>query len=146
VRRAIAEVDEPLLHRLNMESFADHWGFTPSPYGDWLHWLRAMGVADPDLWLVAETRGEAAGLVLCRPADHGDPDCGWVSVLGVLPAHRHRGVGSALLRQAFVELAGRGRRRVALGVDADNTTGAVGLYERAGMQVVERSDSWELRG
>ena len=32
---------------------------------------------------------------------------------------------------------------VALGVDAENTTGAVALYERVGMHVVRRSDTWE---
>ena len=32
-----------------------------------------------------------------------------------------------------------------LGVDAENTTGAVALYERVGMHVVRRSDTWERR-
>ena len=32
-----------------------------------------------------------------------------------------------------------------LGVDGENTTGAVRLYERAGMHVTRRYDTWELR-
>jgi mycothiol synthase len=48
---------------------------------------------------------------------------------------RGRGLGEALLRHSFVEFHRRGRRAVALGVDADSLTGATRLYERAGMHV-----------
>jgi ribosomal protein S18 acetylase RimI-like enzyme len=143
VRTAVESVDEPLLHRLGEESFADHWGHTPTPYEEWLHWLRNMGVAEPSLWFVAEVEGVPAGLALCRPSEHGDPDCGWVSVLGVLPEHRRIGLGTALLVSAFAEFQRRGRLRASLGVDALSTTGAVRLYERAGMRVLWRWDIWE---
>ena len=143
VRAAVEGVDEPLLHRINQESFADHWGHTPTPYDEWLHWLRSVGVADPTLWFVAEVDGEPAGIALCRPSSHGNPDLGWVSVLGVLREYRRIGLGRALLEHAFVELGRRGRAGVELGVDAESTTGAVRLYERAGMRVVQRWDIWE---
>jgi len=45
----------------------------------------------------------------------------------------------------FAEFARRGCTRVSLGVDAENTTGAVALYERAGMRQVRRNDTWERR-
>ena len=143
VRTAVESTDEPLLHRLGEDSFADHWGHTPTPYEEWLHWLRSMGEADPSLWFVAEVDGAPAGLALCRPSDHGDPDCGWVSVLGVLPEHRRIGLGTALLVNAFAEFERRGRLRASLGVDAESITGAVRLYERAGMRVLWRWDIWE---
>ena len=143
VRPAAEDVDEPLLHRLNEESFADHWGHTPTPYEEWLHGLRSMGVYDPSLWFVVDVDGEPAGVAICRPWAHGDPDCGWVSVLGVLRAYRRQGLGAALLTHAIAEFQRRGRLRVELGVDAESTTGAVRLYERAGMRVVQRWDIWE---
>lgn len=143
VRSSVEGVDEPLLHELGERSFEDHWGHTPTPYVEWLHWLRNMGVADPTLWFVAEVDGSPAGLAICRPQAHGDAECGWVSVLGVLAAHRGRGLGTALLQHAFGEFQRRGRSRAGLGVDAENTTGAVRLYERVGMRVVEQEDIWE---
>ena len=143
VRSAVEGVDEPLLHELNERSFEDHWGHTPTPYDEWLHWLRSMGVGDPALWFIAEVDGTPAGTAICRPYDHGDPDCGWVSVLGVLPQYRRTGLGTALLTHAFTEFRRRGRLRAELGVDAESTTGAVGLYERAGMRVLWRWDIWE---
>ena len=143
VRTSVEGVDEPLLYRIGEESFADHWGHTTTPYEEWLHWLRSMGVGDPSLWFVAEVDGVPAGVAICRPHDHGDPDCGWVSVLGVLREHRRTGLGTALLTHAFDEFQRRGRLRAELGVDAESTTGAVGLYERAGMRVLWRWDIWE---
>ena len=53
------------------------------------------------------------------------------------------GLGEALLRESFALFAERGKRAAGLGVDAENTTGAVALYERVGMHVVRRSDTWE---
>ncbi len=48
---------------------------------------------------------------------------------------RKRGLGLALLHHAFGEFYRRGQPKVALGVDAQNPTGATRLYERAGMHV-----------
>jgi hypothetical protein len=44
---------------------------------------------------------------------------------------------------SFRELRRHGRRKADLGVDAENTTGAVRLYERTGMHVARQSDSYE---
>lgn len=145
VRTAVEGTDEPLLHQLVERSFADHWGFRPTPYGEWLHWLREMGTPDPSLWFVAELDGAPVGVALCRPAEWGDPACGWVAQLGVVPDARGRGLGTGLLRHALGAFRDRGLPRGGLEVDTENTTGAVRLYERAGMRVLERHDTWELR-
>jgi ribosomal protein S18 acetylase RimI-like enzyme len=54
-----------------------------------------------------------------------------VHVLGVRPAWRKRGLATALLRHIFRDFQQRGATRVGLGVDGENTTGAVRLYERS---------------
>ena len=74
------------------------------------------------------------GIILSR-APENEPGLGWVRILGVLPEHRRRGLGQALLRHTFAEFGSRGFRVVGLGVDAENPTGAVSVYERAGMHV-----------
>jgi hypothetical protein len=43
-------------------------------------------------------------------------------------------------------IGGRGLRRVRVNVDAENITGATGVYVRAGMRVVNRWDLWERQG
>jgi ribosomal protein S18 acetylase RimI-like enzyme len=56
---------------------------------------------------------------------------------------RKRGIGLALLLHAFGELYRRGQRKAGLGVDAENLTGALRLYESAGMHVHQASDLFE---
>lgn len=73
----------------------------------------------------------------------GDPTWGWVGTLGVRRPWRRRGLGLALLQHAFGEFRRRGMSRAGLDVDAENTTGAVALYEHAGMHVERRRDTFE---
>ena len=54
-----------------------------------------------------------------------------------------RGLATALLRHSFRDFRGRGATKVGLGVDGENTTGAVRLYESVGMRQVRRSDTYE---
>jgi ribosomal protein S18 acetylase RimI-like enzyme len=51
-----------------------------------------------------------------------------------------------MLRQAFATFASRGLTRAMVNVDAENVTGATGVYERVGMRVVGRWDMWERPG
>jgi mycothiol synthase len=143
VRTLVEGVDEPLLHRTLDTAFADHWGHTPTPYEEWLHWVTALGPVDPSLIFVVEVDGDVAGAAFCRPADPGDAGAGWIGQLGILRAYRRRGLATALLTHAFAEFQARGLARAGLGVDAESTTGAVRLYENAGMTVAERHDIWE---
>jgi ribosomal-protein-alanine N-acetyltransferase len=71
------------------------------------------------------------GFVLAR--DLGD-ECEILS-LGVVPEHRRRGAGSALLRAVFDEAARLGRPSVVLEVAADNSA-ARALYAGAGFVAV----------
>ncbi len=134
--------DAERVYEADMDAFADHWGFVRTSFEDWRHWTMQPPF-DPSLWFLAYEGDELAGLCLCRSVESGDPDMGWVSVLGVPPRWRRRGLGTALLHHAFAEFYRRGRKRAGLGVDAENTTGAVALYERAGMRVRRRSDTYE---
>jgi ribosomal protein S18 acetylase RimI-like enzyme len=68
---------------------------------------------------------------------------GWVGTLGVRREWRKCGIGMALLRHSFNEFYRRGKRKVGLGVDAQNLTGALRLYENAGMHVHQAFDQYE---
>jgi mycothiol synthase len=123
------------------DAFADHWDFVPTAFEEWEHFTVGSTMFDPALWFLAEADREIAGFSLCTAERR--PETGHVASLGVRPPWRRRGLGLALLLHSFHELRLRGRAKADLGVDADNTTGAVRLYERAGMAVVRRSDSYE---
>jgi mycothiol synthase len=141
-RSFVPRVDDELVYEAHMDAFADHWSFHRQPYDEWRHWGFPDGF-DPELWFLVEDGPEIAGICLCLPHEPAQQDLGWVYVLGVRPPWRRRGLARALLLHAFRELHARGRARVGLGVDAENTTGAVRLYESVGMHVHRRSDTYE---
>ena len=58
------------------------------------------------------------------------------------PAARGRGIGLALLRDAFRRAARQGRSGTALSTDSN--TGALAFYERAGMRVEESFTHWAV--
>ena len=120
------------------EAFADHWGHEPRTFEQWL--AHNGPLEDRRIYIVRTSEGEVAAAQIC---DEERFSAGQVAVLGVRPAWRRHGLGEALLRQAFHDLYRLGRRRVGLGVDAENTTGATRLYERVGMHVVWQDDAYE---
>jgi len=120
------------LHAAINDAFAGQWSFHPRPFDDWAKHRLAADDFDPTLWFVARDGDEIAAFVLCTAMRWGTPH---VALLGVRERWRRRGLGLALLRQAFGEFHRRGESKVGLGVDAQNPTGATQLYERAGMYV-----------
>jgi mycothiol synthase len=120
------------------EAFADHWGYEPRPFEQWIAHNGPLG--DRLCYVVRTEDGTPAAAQVCDEERFGTA---WVAILGVRPAWRKRGLGEALLRQAFHDLYARGRHRVSLGVDAANTTGATRLYDRVGMHVILQDDAYE---
>ena len=104
----------------------------PYAYEDWRAIVVEPESFDPSLQLVIESDGRIVGT-----ASTADPDPqsdGWVHQLAVAHEHRGRGLGRALLQQAFLNFHARGKRSV--GLSTDSRTGVLGLYEHVGMRVV----------
>ncbi len=146
LRTANAETDARAIYQVDRDSFRDHFGYIEEPFEEgfkrFSHFLLGEG-SDPSLWFLAMDGKEIAGISLCRPSSYDDPDLGWVNILGVRREWRKRGIGLALLQHSFGEFYRRGKRKVGLGVDAENLTGALKLYERAGMRVHLAFDLFE---
>jgi GNAT superfamily N-acetyltransferase len=130
--------EERTMYEVIEGAFEDHWGFEPRTFEEWSSHL--PGLPDRICYLVRDEHGTPAAGVICDEERFGT---GFVNVLGTVREFRRRGLGEALLRQAFFDLYALGRRRVALGVDAENATGALRLYERAGMVVSWQDDAYE---
>ena len=143
VRCYAGEEDARAVYDCHQESFADDWEFRPEPFESWRQFGVERSDFDPSLWWLAEADGELAGISLTHWHASGDRSFGWIGALAVRRPWRGRGLGLALLRHSFVALAARGATRVGLDVDAENPTGAVRLYERAGMRPVRRLDVYE---
>jgi mycothiol synthase len=147
VRPMRVERDERATVQAVRDAFRDHWGHVEQPFAHeferWSHFMRNDPNFDASIWFLAWDGDAIAGVSLCWPKAHSDPDMGWVGTLGVLRPWRRRGLGLALLRHSFGEFYRRGKQRVGLGVDAQSLTGATRLYERAGMRVARVYNTYE---
>jgi ribosomal protein S18 acetylase RimI-like enzyme len=131
--------DERVAFDLLDAAFQDHWGHIPNRFAEWKHWNIERPHFDPSLWFIAYQGEQAVGGAYC----YLDEQRGWVDDLAVLRTSRGKGLGMALLLHAFGEFYRRGRRKAGLGVDSQNLTGALRLYQRAGMHRVQESVSYE---
>jgi GNAT superfamily N-acetyltransferase len=119
-------VDDRAAHAASEEAFAEHYLFGPQPFEEWRACTLERNECDPSLWLLAWDGGEVAGQVWALARDEGGPALvGLVEDLSVCKPWRGRGLGL---------LGDRGCASVRLWVDAQNTTGALRVYERAGMR------------
>jgi GNAT superfamily N-acetyltransferase len=125
--------DAHAFHAAHQEAFADHWEHRPRSFEDWHRWNVESERFDPALWCVVRERDEIAAGTINVAGLYGG---GWVATLFTRRPWRGRGVGGALLQDAFVRFWDRGERSVGLGVDAESDTGAFRVYERAGMEPV----------
>lgn len=139
VIRPFRRGEERAVYDVHAESFADALDRIDIAYEEWLEDRVEHPSFDPSLWLVAEGRDELAGIALSRMR----AERGWVGILGVRARWRRRGLGMALLQAVVAEFGRRGVRTVGLRVDAESPTGALRLYERAGMNVVAQFDTYE---
>lgn len=122
------------------EAFAEHWEFQPTPFEQWWERQIARPDHDPSLWFLVRADEDVVAATRNDPERSGG---GWIGAIGVRSAWRGRGLAKALLLHSFREFHRRGQRRVGLGVDAENTTGATKLYESVGMVVDSEQVVWE---
>ena len=136
-----------LISSADNEIFQDHWGFVPKSdddaYEHMSHWYEKDPEVDPTLWFVAWAGDQIAGVSLCWPKGDDDPNKGYIGILGVRRQWRGKGLGLALLRYSFGEFYKRGQRQAALHADAENITGALRLYMKAGMHIHRQIDNFE---
>lgn len=122
------------------EAFAEHWEFQPAPFEKWWERQIAKPDHDPSLWFLVRTDEDVVAATRNDPERSGG---GWIGAIGVCPAWRGRGLAKALLLHSFREFHRRGQRRVGLGVDSENATGATKLYESVGMVIDTEQVVWE---
>jgi ribosomal protein S18 acetylase RimI-like enzyme len=117
-------------HALLAAAYAGGGGYV-EPFPIWWQSLSGDSEYDPALCLIAVDQGdEIVGLAQCWTS-------AFVKDLAVAPLLRRRGLGSALLLEAFLTLQRRGAAFVDLKVEANNPSGALRLYRSHGMREIE---------
>ena len=124
------------------EAFQDHWGAHTYTDHDFQVTF-SQSALDTALWAVAWDGDEVAGVVqgwIWREENEATGiDRGWLEKISVRRPWRQRGLGRALTAAGLARLRDAGMTEAMLGVDAQNPTRALGLYERLGFEVHQRS-------
>lgn len=129
------------------EAFRDHWQAREPTEADYAA-LFAKEDLDTSLWVVAWDGDEVAGVVQPWIWKHENQELGvargWLEHISVRRPWRGRGLGRALTAEGLRRLRAAGMTEAMLGVDAENPTGALGLYERLGFEVHQRTTAYRL--
>ena len=121
------------------ETVVEDW--TEDKYQAW----RDRPSHTPDLWQVAWDGDQVAGMVLARidAAENKERGRtrGYTEHIFVCRPWRNRGLASALIASSLRVLKAHGMNEAELGVDSENQSGALGLYQRLGYRT-DNTDTW----
>jgi GNAT superfamily N-acetyltransferase len=130
------------------EARRDHWGYVEPTEQDYERWTRGR-LFVPALWKVAWDGEEVAGMVLNRLDEAQNEQYGrrrgYTQDIFVRRPWRRRGLARSLLVQSIEMFREMGMEETALGVDTQNPSGALRLYEGVGYRAVQRHTFFDKR-
>jgi mycothiol synthase len=143
--RAVTAEDGPRIWRADHDAFRDHWGGFDDSEASYRRWIESSEFA-PELMVVAFDGDEVAGavlnLILVEENEALGLQRGWLDSVFTRRAWRRRGLAKALIIRSLHLLRERGMTLAVLGVDAENPSGALDLYESVGFAEVQRTQVW----
>jgi mycothiol synthase len=128
-----------------VEAFQDHWGAADPTEENYAAWLSNTGWFQPEIWKVAwevasnQVVGMVLGFIDTTENEKFNRRRGYTENISVRRPWRRQGVARALIAENLRELKARGMTEAALGVDTENLTGALSVYEAMGFRPVHRS-------
>lgn len=127
-----------LIWAADIEAFRDHWGFAEPPAGAYEEWLEDPVAMMSDLWQIAWDGDQVVGQVRSFINHQENIDRGrlrgYTECISVRRPWRRRGLARALILRSLRILKEQGMTEAALGVDTENVSGALRLYERCGFR------------
>ena len=128
------------------EAFRDAWGFIEPTENDYQLFLTDPIETDTSLWRVAWDGNEIAGQVRSYINSVENERYGrlrgYTESISVRRTWRRRGLARALIGASFPLLRARGMTEAALGVDTENVSGALRVYEGCGFAPVSRTATY----
>ncbi len=127
------------------EAFRDSWGETEWQQ-EWLDEWREAPTFQPHLWQVAWDGDQVAGMVQNFVNEKENKEFGrlrgYTEGICVRRPWRRQGLARALIARSFKVIKDLGMTEAALGVDAENRSGALNLYLSMGFQEVKRHTTY----
>ncbi|UOY03730.1 GNAT family N-acetyltransferase [Blastococcus sp. PRF04-17] len=134
------------VRRAHNAAFTEHHGSSERDPESWTRLFTGQRAFRPELSVLAVEDGAVVGYVLTYEFEADTAATGLRKVdlgqIGVLPGARGRGLASAAIAAALRAAAAQGYVGAGLGVDTENVTGAMRLYENLGFAAVRTQVSW----
>lgn len=135
--RTVGEADHRRIFEAENEAFRDHWNHREQEEVDFVRTFSDPDI-DTTLWRIAWDGDEVAAVVMnfIFPEENEQLGVkrGWLERISTRRPWRRRGVAKALIVSSLKAFRERSLTDAALGVDSENPTGALGLYERLGFR------------
>jgi len=132
----------------NAEAFRDHWGAEEVEESDFETWIKHP-LNQPDLWMVAWDGDQVAGSILNyinhEYNERSGRKVGYTESISVRRPWRRRGLARAMLARSMKIHKDQGMEQTALGVDTQNPSGALHLYESMGYQALARETTYRKK-
>jgi mycothiol synthase len=136
--RPVVEEDYRTIFAADVEAFRDHWGAMDEGESAFQHFFSGPDFR-PELWRVAWDGDQVAGVVMNRIMTTFNKESGErrgeLAGVSVRRPWRGQGLARALVADSLRALRDDGMTSAVLGVDAENPTGALGVYEANGFRV-----------
>jgi mycothiol synthase len=140
--RPVRPEDHRRIFDADSEAFRDHWGHREPTEEDFVATYSEPEL-DTSLWRIAWDGDQVAGCVMSyiwrSENEKLGVKRGWLEHISVRRQWRRRGLAKALIASALQGLRDAGMEDAMLGVDTQNLTGALQLYESVGFVVDARS-------
>ncbi|MFY7806967.1 MAG: GNAT family N-acetyltransferase [Limnoraphis robusta] len=141
-----AEKDATLWVEMFNQTFIDHWNHHDYTVEEFIHDIQNPEY-NSELNLIA-IAPDGTFAAFCESHIHPEDNKrngrneGWIGVLGTRRGFRQQGLGRAMLLSGMQCLKAKGMDTAILIVDADNPSGALGLYESVGFEKVHTNISY----
>ena len=130
-------------HTAKNDAFRDHWGSQPSTDEQWESMLKQEAFHEEVSYVALSPAGDVVGLLMTFVVEDDWKlqgfSSGYIGLVGVVREWRKKGIAQSLLAHAFDGYREAGYERAQLDVDAENPSGALGLYQSVGFTEKTRS-------
>jgi len=139
--------DLKLLQWLSNEAFREHYNYRPDTIEEVQYFLEQDPIFKEQEWLFILLQNEPVGYVGTGIDqtfnEEKNTKAGWILSIGVLKANRLKGIGTRLMIESMKLLKAKGMTEAMLGVDDQNPTKAIKLYEKVGFTAARKDIAYQ---
>lgn len=146
--RPVKEAQIRTIFNASNEAFRDHWGYHEASWEEFQGWMKDP-TFNPQLWKIAWDGDRVAGIVMNVINEKENEEYkrkrGYTENISVGRPWRRHGLAKSLIVQSMQMFKEMGFTETALGVDAENTSGALNLYESLGYTVTKKHTTYRKK-